>query len=314
MRRLPSIALLNASLLLLPGCLTTELSSAWEIDRLRILAVRAEPAEPGPGDTVTFESLIVSPDREVELVMWIGCLGDDLDVFGCTIDEEILGDLDDIDPEQMTMEELLELYETLQDAGLMGVEPYMQPTYVIPDDILDDLTEEERNEGLTLFAQITAIPAEDEDEAEAEVEDQDENGGDTELGLKRVPVSDAVTPNHNPLIDHLLFDGVEISQGTVVEVDAGQTYDVEPVLSDDSVEDYEYLTIDDEWEERTEEPYFSVYVQEGSPSAVNTLYPYSDFTWTAPEQPELTEQSLWIVVQDRRGGMNWWTQEISIRE
>ncbi len=296
MRDLPSPASFALALLVLQGCTTAELSSSWLIDRERILAVKAEPAEPGPGDTVSFEGLIVSPDREIEMVMWIGCLGSDLDVFGCTIDEEVLADLED-----MTVEELMELYETLQEAGLMGVQPYMEPSFTVPDDILDDLTEEERNEGLTLFTQVTAFPSDAEDE------------DDAELGLKRVPVSDALTPNSNPVIDHILFDGVEIAEGVVVEVDAGQTYTIEPVLADDAIETYQYLGIDDEWEERIEEPYFSVYVQEGAPSAVNTLYPHNDFDWTAPEAPEFGEQSIWIVVQDRRGGMNWWTQAIELR-
>ena len=291
----PSIAALLA------GCAVSEMSDSWVIDRTRILAVKAEPAEPGPGDTVGFEALIVSPEVEIETVIWIGCLVDDLDSFGCTIDEEILGDLGDLDPENMSMEELMELYETLQEAGLMGVWPFMEPSYTVPEDILDELTETERNEGLVLFTQLTAMPegAEDED--------------DMELGLKRVPVSDAATPNHNPVIDHLLFDGVEIANGLSVEVDAGQTYTLEPMLSDDSIEDYQFLTAEDEWEERTEEPYFSVFIQEGTLDTVNTLYPHSDFDWTAPSDPELEDQTIWIVVQDRRGGMNWWTQQISFR-
>lgn len=279
----------------------TELSSSWMIDRLRILAVKAEPAEPGPGDTVTFEGLVVSPDLELELVMWIGCLGSDLDVFGCEIDATILDDIGDLDPDEMTPEELFELYETLQEAGLMGVEPYLPPSFTVPDDILDDLGEEERNEGLSLFVQVTAIP-------EGAL-DQD----DSELGLKRVPVSDAATPNHNPVIDHLLFDGVEIGPATTVEVDAGESYVLEPILSDDAIESYEYQDVSGAVEERIEEPYFSIYIEQGSLDAVNTLYPYSDFEWTAPSDPAGPELTLWIIAQDRRGGMSWWTQPITVR-
>jgi hypothetical protein len=296
-----SIVLLTASLSALAGCTTTELSRSWVVDRLRILAVKAEPAEPGPGETVHFEGLVVSPEAELELVMWIGCLGSDLDVFGCEIDATILEDLEGIDPEQMSLEELMELYEALQEAGLMGVEPFLPPSFEVPEDILDELSEEERNEGLSLFVQVTAIP-----EGAA---DQD----DSELGLKRVPVSDAATPNHNPVIDHLLVEGVPVQSGTLVEVEAGQPYDLEPVLSADSIESYEFWTVDDTWEQRVEEPYFSIYIDHGAIDAANTLYPYSGFTWTAPEDPELTDATVWIVVQDRRGGMNWWSQQLRIR-
>ncbi len=286
---------------LLASCDVQQLSRSWEIDRLRILAVKAEPAEPGPGDTVTFEGLVVSPKAELEMVMWIGCLGSDLDVFGCEIDASILGDLEGLDPEEMTAEELFELYQTLQEAGLMGVEPYLPPSFVVPDDILDDLSEEERNEGLSLFVQVTAIPQ--------------GSGGedDVELGLKRVPVSDAATPNHNPVIDHLLIDGVEIAAGTVLEVEAGQPYTFDPVLADDAIETYSYQMIDGSWEDRVEEPYFSIYIEQGDTDAVNTLYPHSDFDWTAPAAPEDPEMTVWIIVQDRRGGMSWWSQEILVR-
>jgi hypothetical protein len=299
MRPLPLVML--AAALALQGCTTTELSSSWVVDRLRILAVQAEPAEPGPGDTVTFEGLVVSPEAELEMVMWIGCLGSDLDVFGCEIDASILGDLEGLDPEEMTAEELLELYQTLQDAGLMGVEPYLPPSFTVPDDILDDLGEDERNEGLSLFVQVTAIP-------------QGSSGeDDVELGLKRVPVSAAATPNHNPGIDHILVEGVEIGEGTVLEVEAGQPYQFEPILADDAIEAYDYLMADGSWDERVEEPYFSIYIEQGAVDAVNTLYPHSDFDWTAPDNPEDPEMSLWIIVQDRRGGMSWWSQQIVVR-
>lgn len=183
----------------------------------------------------------------------------------------------------------------------MGVEPYLAPTFTVPEDILDGLTEDERNEGLSLFVQVTAIP-------------QDSQGeDDIELGLKRVPVSDAATPNHNPAIDHLLIDGVEVDAGVTVEVTGNQTYAFEPILSDDSIEPYQYLTLDGGWEERVEEPYFSIYIEQGSVDAVNTLYPYSDFEWTAPLDPSDPAMTLWIVVQDRRGGMSWWSQDILVR-
>jgi len=302
MSPLPRRTLLVGSALLLSSCAEpVQLSRSWVVDRLRILAVRAEPAEPGPGDTVTFEGLVVSPEAQLELVMWIGCLGKDLDVFGCEIDASILDDLGDFDPESMTPDELLELYTTLQDAGLMGVEPYLAPSFDVPADILDDLNEEERNEGLSLFVQVTAIPQ------GASGED------DTELGLKRVPVSGAATPNHNPAIEQLLFDGVAVAADTRVEVDAGESYVLEPVLSADSIESYEYLMVDGSWEERVEEPYFSIYIEQGSVDAINTLHPFSDFEWTAPDDPEDPEMTVWVVAQDRRGGMSWWSQAIVVR-
>jgi len=288
--------------LLSAGCLTSELSESWVVDRLRVLAVRPEPAEPAPGDTVTFEALVVSPDAPVELLLWLGCLADEAGVLGCELDPAVLEQIAELDPEDMSPEELAALYEKLSAAGLIGAEPWLPPSYTVPEDLLDGLDEAARNEGLSLFVQVTAIPEGAQDESDAE------------LAYKRVPISGAVTPNHNPEIASLTWDGVEILPGVVVEVDAGQRYTVEPILAEGAVEDYRYLDSEGRWEDRTEEPYFSIFVQEGSLDASNTLYPWSDFTWTAPRRPEATEQTIWILVQDRRGGMAWWTQPIYVRE
>ena len=66
-RLLPMVALM--------GCTDIELSQEWQLDRTRVLAVQAEPAEPTDGDTVTLEALVYTPDGEAELT-WSS------DVFG----------------------------------------------------------------------------------------------------------------------------------------------------------------------------------------------------------------------------------------
>ena len=82
MRSISSSPLLAAGLLC-GGCTTQDLSSSWMIDRLRILAVRPEPAEPAPGDVVSFEALIVDPQGDPEMTIWFGCLSDEAEVMGC---------------------------------------------------------------------------------------------------------------------------------------------------------------------------------------------------------------------------------------
>ena len=63
-------------LLYLLACNQETVAESWQIDRMRILAIAAEPAEPKPGDTVHFQSLIVSPNKPVECSAWLGCSGD----------------------------------------------------------------------------------------------------------------------------------------------------------------------------------------------------------------------------------------------
>jgi len=279
------------------------------IDRLRILAVRPEPAEPAPGDVVSFEALIVDPQGDPEMTIWFGCLSDEAEVMGCLgqMDLDVLEDLDPAALEELDPEEMAELWEQLVEAGLMGIEPYLAPSYTIPADILDGLSEEERLEGLNLFVQVTAIP-------QGSGEEEDVAEDDVELAYKRVPVSEARTPNHNPAIAGLRIEGVEFGPDVVFEVDAGQSYRIEPVLADDAIETYEYLNQQGQVEERVEEPYFSFYVEEGALDASYSIHPYGEVEWTAPTPAEKTDQMLWVVMQDRRGGMNWWSQQLRVRE
>ncbi len=280
-------------ILSLLACTTTELSESWEIDRLRVLAVAAEPAEPRPGDTVTFRSLVVSPDAPVAATIWFACLTGGGD-YGCEVDESLL----DLDPAELGPEDLEALYE----AGFIGAEPYLPPVWQVPADALDGLSPEERLEGLTAIINVTAVP---------DVEDPTED--DLELAYKRVPVSEATTPNHNPVVVSIAVDGVVVEPGTVVSLDRGQPYTFEVALSDDSVEAYEFVNGAGEVETREEEPYFTWYAQDGTFDRTFDLWPYTDTEYYAPEDPKADTAGIWVVVRDRRGGMAWTSLDVRYR-
>jgi hypothetical protein len=280
-------------LLALIACTTSELSESWEIDRLRVLAVAAEPAEPRPGDTVTFTSLVVSPDLELAATVWFACLtgGDD---YGCNIDPALLEDLDPTgDPEDL---------EALLEAGLIGAEPYLPPVWTVPETALDGLDTAARLEGVTAIVNVTAIP-----DLPAPTEDN------LELAYKRVPISEATTPNHNPVITALRVDGVVVEPGTTVSLDRGQPYTLEVELSGDSIETYSYVNQDGVTEERVEEPYFTWYTRAGSFDRTFDLWPYTDVVHYAPDSPQDGVAGIWVVVRDRRGGMAWSTLDIRYR-
>ena len=86
-----SIVFVTGLALSAAGCGGSDLAQEWQLDRLRILAVRATPAEPRPGDTVTFDRLLyVPPDTTLETVTWFGCIPDGSVGFGCEFDPAIL--------------------------------------------------------------------------------------------------------------------------------------------------------------------------------------------------------------------------------
>jgi hypothetical protein len=275
-------------ILMIAGCDSTQMAQSWQVDRLRVLAVAATPAEPRPGEVVTFDALILSPERPLGGSAWFVCSADASSDYGCEIDESLLGGQN---PEELDLEAM--------QAGFIGYLPFMPPTWTVPSDFLDALSDEDRLEGTFAMTYITAFP---------ELEEGEEMGeDDVEIAYKRVPVSLAPTPNHNPAVAGWRVDGLDIEDGATVRLDPGQAYTIEAVLADDAIETYTFRNEQGEDESRTEEPYLTWYLQEGSFDQTNTLYPYTSVTWFAPDDPTLDALSLWVVARDRRGGMGWST-------
>jgi hypothetical protein len=239
----------------------------------------------------------------VQAVLYFACLAEEASDFGCEIDMEALMSSGLEDPSDMDPEDIAALLETLRASGLIGVEPFMPPSFEVPETALDGLDEWERAQGLNVFVQIVAIP-----EGAGGIE------GDIEIAYKRVPVSDAATPNANPDVIGLRVDGIDVPVGVILELDAGQTYRIEAVIPDTSIESYVYLDSSGTWEDRVEEPYFTFYVEEGELDQEIALHPKTWVEWTTPARPANEVQHLWIVARDRRGGMGWWTQELTIRQ
>ena len=269
------------------ACTENELSESWQIDRLRVLAVAAEPAEPRPGDRVTFTSLVVSPKVPVAATVWFACLGGG-DDYGCTVDESLFEGLDPAG--ELSGEDLESLYA----AGFIGADPFLPPVWTVPEDALAGLSEEDQLEGLTAIVNVSAI-----------LEGEDLTSDELELAFKRVPVSLAASPNHNPAIRAVSVDGVEMPAGTVAGLDRGQPYTLAVALTDDAVEPYTFVNNGGEVEERVEEPYLSWYTEAGSFDQTTDLWPYFEAVYYAPEAPAAETATLWVVVRDRRGGMAW---------
>lgn len=286
------------TLLLLASCVInadryprpSELTPRWMVDKRRILAVRAEPPEAGPGSVVQFEVLLGAPGPETEepAVLWLACPLEE-SVGGACGGSFPEGDLSDLDPED------------LAELGVIGFEPLLPPVYVVPDDALDGLDANERLEGTYVMVQTTVLPP-DVLEDPAFVLDPAE----LEASYKRLVVSEAPTPNHNPDLVGFAVEGVVVAADTVVHVDRGQSYELSAVLSDTSVETYVFVDSEGRREERVEEPYVAWFSTGGEVVEDVTLFPYLQATWTAPARAE--EGTWYAVARDRRGGVAWWVQ------
>ena len=275
------------------GCSVQDMAQTWQLDRLRVLATQSTPAEASPGDSVEFQSLIYQPPGEsLEGVVWFGCLNESATSFGCTIDPDLLDGLSEppTDPSEQ-----FEWFTELQEAGLLGFEPALPPSWNIPTDALDTLDEADKVEGVSAFLNLTVIPA---------GADESDNNEDIEIAFKRYPISLNPEPNENPLLSHFLVNGTEYSVDEVPKIIVGGTLEFDVAFEDGSVQEYTYTNPDTGVSEvRTETPYLSWYTETGRFSNTVSLLPYTSIEWTAPDTP--TRSEIIVTVRDRRGGMDW---------
>jgi hypothetical protein len=274
-----------------------DLPQAWLVERPRILAIQAEPPEALPGQDVTFSALIgMPPEEEAELgVLWLACpVSDEGNGFGCVTDFGAI-DLESLDP------------QALAELGVIGFQPGFDPQYTVPAELLDGMDAQQRLEGSYVLIQVTALPM---SMIEEPVDDVDFS--EIQSGYKRLIVSEAPTPNHNPDIGAITVDGLPVpAEAEVVHVEPSQSYDLGALLPEGAIESYVYLNRDGQQEERVEEPYVTWFTTSGELVNQFSLWPGSlAVPWTAPA--EEGAGTWYAVLRDRRGGMSWYVQDFVV--
>ncbi|MEL6345757.1 MAG: hypothetical protein AAFV53_21790 [Myxococcota bacterium] len=249
------------------GCTTTDLPQESALDRLRLLGAQAEPAEPRPGQGVTLRSLSWSAAGDVGVV-WELCTTLACPSTTWRDDPEALLDAGVVDVED----------------GIIGLEPDAPPAAVVPDGLLDALDADERQEGVVVTFGLAAT-----------------DGDEVEWGQKVLPVSEAQTPNNNPVLVGITIDETEtVLDGEAISVDAEVEVSLALLDEDDIVEDYLFTNSDGEAEERTESLQVSWYTDLGT---------LDQSRWT----PAAGSGELIVVVRDGRGGTGWMVFNVETR-
>jgi hypothetical protein len=276
----------------------TDFAPASEVSSLRILGVRAVPAEPRPGTQVTLEALVVDPTRPDagSATLWLGCAPTaDTTTSPCSNTDALLsltgGDAG--------------LPEGVSMLGLGTKITTQVPANVFPADAGTDT----RQEGVLASAVIIsaaapqpATPA----EVQALLEKVQRGEVAKQVALFRYPVSESDNPNHDPVLEGFLLSGETVPPGATVRIPAPDA-SVDLLVPDASFEPYVQQApagnIDQV--ERLAARYYatpSVIVDteavEVRGSVVERLGP-GDAGLAQPDG------HLWAVVRDSRGGQSW---------
>jgi hypothetical protein len=270
--RIAHLFVVPTALLLATACADGQLPSESELDRLRILAARATPAEVSPGEAVQLESLTYSPGSGAVGVVWELCTGMECPTPERRTDPVAVLDDGSIDPT----------------SGIVGLEPESPPAFVAPPGILDALPDEAREEGAFVRFGLSAVswPGGDPDEVE--------------WATKDLPISTSTAPNANPSITTVRIDGTAFAPGETVVVD-GREVELEVVGLDDMAESYAFRTTDGALETREETLDVRWYTDVGS----------LDGTRWNPDAAD-PSGVLIAVVRDGRGGTDWAVFDVEV--
>lgn len=262
-----------------------------EIRRVRVLAIKAEPAEltlnpdsPALPPPVQFTVLAVAPEeQQVDVTLALckpgNAYGGTLDcpgTEGATLPE---GQLSLLDPG---------VQEVLQDTANAG-------TGGAPLDPNDPRVREVLERGVPLFVGYEASDGSDTPEGQ-------------ERGVRQLTLRLTATPNENPRLEELLLDDAPLTGPLPVNTEVTLV----PRLAEGSLEQYETAE-----GLRTEQVFYSWFATgDGEVQQLRSLEPVDDkpgersIKYLTPTTPQRV--TLYVVARDGRGGVDWLSRTVEV--
>lgn len=262
-----------------------------EIRRVRVLAIKAEPAElafnpdaPALPPPVVFTSLAVAPgEREVGVTLALCRFGnaysEELDcpgADGATLPDSQLSLLDP------------NVQQVLQDTANAG-------TGGAPLDPNDPQLRALLERGVPLFIGYEASDGSGTPEG-------------LEKGVRRLTLRLTATPNQNPRLEEILLNDTPLAG----PLPLGTQVTLVPRLAEGSLEQYETPQ-----GSRTEQVFYSWYATgEGDVEQLRSLEPVGDrpgdpsITYVTPSTPQRV--TFYVVARDGRGGVDWLSRTVEV--
>lgn len=302
-----------AALLALQGC-GTDLDPGTQVDSLRVLAMQVDAPFAAPGDTVRLQALSYDPQTRPITWAWAVCENPaSSSVEGCLIDiaEEVA--TTGASPLLAMAEGRDNIDVTISPNALDGITPQARPQALVgvlsiacPGtlDVVTDGTGE------------TPLPFKCTDATGAEL-----TLHDYIVGIKRIFLR-ATETNDNPVIERITFDGEDWPEDEVKEVDACDTdeftfddcegegdHRIAAVLAPGSFQ----TGVDEFGRDFTEQLIVQHYTTDGIFKDEVRIGADSETQWVARSGSAGTEQRLWFVARDDRGGVAWAERRVRVR-
>jgi hypothetical protein len=283
-----------------------------QVTDLRLLGVRATPADLAPGESARLEALVLDPSRaELPTVLWVGCAADPFNQnrSPCA-DSAVLQDPGALTGGTGTLPDGVSVI------GFNGMASYSAPTSLFAPLAADDSIRQTGTVGLVLAFAVaeTVSPTANADEVKAVFDRVQKKEIKSVLSLFRLRISENTERNVNPTVDALLVNGARWPENARVGVKRGQAVPFDLVAPDGAFEPYTAITPAGT-SPTTEKIQVAWYSATGTFSQTNTaLREAVTTTFTAPTGddprnplPERPQFSMWTVLRDSRGGQSWRT-------
>lgn len=301
------------SLLALAGC-DFGFRPETLVDDMRLLGIRAEPADLAPGETARLDALVVDPSRpgQANTVLWLGCDPDpfNLNRSACS-DFTVLADAGN-------------LFSPSPDGGMLPEGVHVigfdeNAAYAASPDVFHalDAGDERRLTGTVGQALAFAVaeevsPTATEEELKALFARVQSREVKSVIALFRLHISESPERNHNPALSTLFVAREAWPKGAHVTVLPGEKVELDGDALDSDFEPFTNPTPSGV-ENKTERILMAWYSTAGRFSEERTAMREDVKTvFTAPggddpkdPVPAGREGTLFVVLRDTRGGQSW---------
>ncbi|PTL81244.1 hypothetical protein [Vitiosangium sp. GDMCC 1.1324] len=292
-----------------------EFKPETEVAGLRVLGLRASPAELAPGQTAALAALVEDPTRpgQKNTLLWLGCEPDPYQGRSPCSDTAFLGD-----PTQLIPVADGSAPQLPPGMSIIGFDDHA--AYSVRADLFGQLASSDprRKDGTVGQVVLFAIGADvnplgPREEMEAVFEKVRNRQIPSVITLFRLRVSEDAQPNTNPVLGELRANGEALAPGATLRLASNKPTSLELTVPDESLETYTQVAPNGTVETKTEQLISAWYSTSGrfEPGRV-ALRSGTPLEFRPPDAtsqqpfPEDRRGTLWTVVRDTRGGQSWW--------